>query len=215
MPSAANTGYRWAVGTGFDKSGIIATTSPSLTLNYTNWGNPTPHSPTVAVGTVNSNCQNTGNGTALETLIDPTSPSTNDGVGVPAIPRTAWTQFSSGTPPPVPVINGPSTFYMSICGGSPSGALYSVTNLPTTTTKVTWSILNGAGFIPMSGYTGFLQTGLILACPGECSAPGTYDDHAIIQREHVILLCPIMLFLFKICLVRRHVLGLIARRRLR
>jgi hypothetical protein len=73
------TGYQWWVnGTDVSPTGVISTTGPQLTLNYSNWSASSTQSATVSVGTKNS-C-----GFATE-------------IGPPeAIPRSAWVQLSPG-----------------------------------------------------------------------------------------------------------------------
>jgi hypothetical protein len=90
VSSTANiTGYVWDVkGTGVSPTGIITTTAPQLTLNYTNWTAGSSLSATVAVGTKNS-C---GFTTETSPLV-----AYNDGIiSIPAIPRSAWVQLSPG-----------------------------------------------------------------------------------------------------------------------
>lgn len=83
-------GFTWRVtGTGITSTGTFETTAPQLTINFKNWTPSSALSATVAVGARNSCGFNT-----------PVTPLTDQnplpGVSIPAIPRSAWVQFSPG-----------------------------------------------------------------------------------------------------------------------
>jgi hypothetical protein len=80
------TGYKWSInGTGISPTGIVNTTGPQLTLNYTNWTVSTAYSATVAVGSVFASCGISTDISPLESF-----------EGISAIPRSAWVQLSRG-----------------------------------------------------------------------------------------------------------------------
>jgi Secretion system C-terminal sorting domain len=114
------TGYVWWVdGTGVSPTGIINTTAPQLTLNYTNWTASSTLSATVSVGSKNS-C-------GFSTDMGPLT----------AIPRSAWVQLSPGN---IDNLKGPFSFSPSvIC----STGTMTITNQPAGT-NVVWSSGNAS-----------------------------------------------------------------------
>jgi Secretion system C-terminal sorting domain len=119
------TGYVWLIqGTGVTPTGTVNTTTPQLTLNYTNWVAGSTFSATVAVGT-KSSC-------GFSTPVSPLKTETVVGITIPAIPRTAWVQLSPGN---IDNLKVPFNFSPSvIC----TAGTMTITNQPTGT-SVVWS----------------------------------------------------------------------------
>jgi hypothetical protein len=133
-------GFTWnIVGTGITPTGMINTTLPQLTINYSNWVAGTPFSATVAVGARNS-CGFT----------TPTSPLTTQnplpGITIPAIARSAWVQLSPGN---INDLMAASVNSAIIC----TTRTLSVSNRPPSA-NVAWSSSNTAALTidPVTGF---------------------------------------------------------------
>jgi hypothetical protein len=120
------TGYVWSIaGTGVSPTGLVNTTAPQITINYTNWTAGSTLSATVAVGTRNS-CGFTTATSPLTATSIPGLPT------IPAIPRSAWVQLSPGN---IDNLQAPLSFSATlICA---TGTM-SVSNQPANTSLV-WS----------------------------------------------------------------------------
>jgi Secretion system C-terminal sorting domain len=127
VSSTANiTGYVWSIaGTGVSPTGLVNTTAPQITINYTNWTAGSTLSATVAVGTRKS-CGFTTATSPLTATSIPGLPT------IPAIPRSAWVQLSPGN---IDNLLAPLSFSSTlIC----STSTMSVSNQPANTSLV-WS----------------------------------------------------------------------------
>lgn len=120
------TGYVWSIaGTEVSPTGLVNTTTPQITINYTNWTPGSSLSATVAVGTRNS-CGFTTATSPLKAISIPGLPT------IPAIPRSAWVQLSPGN---IDNLLAPLSFSPTlICA---TGTM-SVSNQPANTSLV-WS----------------------------------------------------------------------------
>jgi Secretion system C-terminal sorting domain len=142
VASTANiASYVWNItGTGVTPTGFINTTSPQITINYSNWSSGSALSAAVAVGARQS-CGFTTRTTPL-VAIDPIPGIPNS--GVPAIPRSAWVQLSPGN---VNDLQAPLNFRVLLPDGSPSASTIcssgtvGVTNQPSGS-NLSWSSAN-------------------------------------------------------------------------
>lgn len=176
VASQANVvGYTWnVVGTGVTPTGVVNTTAPQITINYTNWTAGSSLSATVAVA-VRHSC---GFSTAVSPL---TTQNPLPGVTIPAIPRTAWVQLSPGN---INSLQAPLNFRVLLPDGSQTSAIcssgtFTVTNQPSGST-LAWSSTNTSA-LTINSSTGAAvrensSTGSVTVTANLSNACGSFDQ---------------------------------------
>jgi hypothetical protein len=169
-------GFKWQVsGTGVSPTGMIETTDPQITLNFSNWTPSSNLSATVAVA-ARSAC-------GFNTDLGPLTPVSIPGLPtIPAIPRSAWVQLSPGN---IDNLMNPLNFNPSvIC----SSATMTITDLPAGT-NVAWSSGNSQA-LTINSSTGFASK--FKTAAGQVSVSATLSNAcgSFVQSRNIWLGTP-------------------------